>query len=131
MTVTAETADTAGPTGSAGSTARPARAARVRRSRADKPAPDWDLVYKRNYIERLKRDRPPMEVRGELPALIERGYEDVPEEDLVRLYWYGLAHDKPKIGTFMVRVKVAGGVVTPAQLKALAEAGVPNEKPRS
>ena len=61
-----------------------------------------------------------MEVRGELPALIERGYEDVPEEDLVRLYWYGLAHDKPKIGTFMVRVKVAGGVVTPAQLKALA-----------
>ena len=92
---------------------------RARRSRTDKPAPDWELVYKRNYIERLKRDKPPMQVRGELPELISRGYEDVPEEDMVRLYWYGLAHDKPKIGTFMVRVKVAGGLVNAAQLRAL------------
>jgi sulfite reductase beta subunit-like hemoprotein/molybdopterin converting factor small subunit len=96
---------------------RPAR--RARRSRADAPAPDWDLVYKRNYIERLKRDKPPMQVREELPALVSRGYEDVPEEDMVRLYWYGLAHDKPKTGTFMVRVKVAGGLVNAAQLRAL------------
>ncbi len=81
---------------------------------------DWDLVYKRNYIERLKRDRPPMEVRNEFPALIERGYEDIPEEDIVRLYWYGLAHDKPKMGTFMVRVKVAGGLATADQLRQLA-----------
>src|SRR5690348_12220852 len=94
---------------------------RPRRSRADKPAPDWDLVYKRNYIERLKRDRPPMHVRAELPDLIERGYEDIPEEDVVRLYWYGLAHDKPKIGTFMVRVKVAGGLLNATQLRALAD----------
>jgi ferredoxin-nitrite reductase len=94
---------------------------RPRRSRADKPAPDWDLVYKRNYIERLKRDRPPMHVRAELPDLIDRGYEDIPEEDVVRLYWYGLAHDKPKIGTFMVRVKVAGGLLNATQLRALAD----------
>ena len=94
--------------------------ARPRRSRADRPAPDWDLVYKRNYIERLKRDRPPMNVREELPDLIARGYEDIPEEDIVRLYWWALAHDKPKIGTFMVRIKVAGGLVNAAQVRALA-----------
>ena len=93
---------------------------RPKRSAADKPAPDWELVYKRNYIERLKRDRPPLNVREELPALIARGYEDIPEEDIVRLYWWALAHDKPKIGTFMVRIKVAGGLVTPEQLLALA-----------
>lgn len=99
----------------------PSRTERARRhSRADKPPPDWELVYKRNYIERLKRDRPPMNVRDELPALIERGYEDIPEEDIVRLYWWALAHDKPKVGTFMVRVKVAGGLVTAAQAHALA-----------
>ncbi|MBB2893148.1 ferredoxin-nitrite reductase [Flexivirga oryzae] len=95
--------------------------ARPRRSRADRPAPDWDLVYKRNYIERLKRDRPPMNVREELPELIARGYEDIPEEDIVRLYWWALAHDKPKIGTFMVRIKVAGGLVNAAQVRALAQ----------
>jgi len=94
--------------------------ARTRRSGADKPPPDWDLVYKRNYIERLKRDRPPLNVRDELPDLIARGYEDIPEEDIVRLYWWALAHDKPKIGTFMVRVKVAGGLVNADQVRALA-----------
>lgn len=95
------------------------RTPRAPRSRLDKPAPDWDLVYKRNYIERLKRDRPPLHVRDEFPELIARGYEDIPEEDIVRLYWWGLAHDKPKIGTFMVRVKVAGGLVSAEQLRAL------------
>ncbi|MCD6638600.1 MAG: nitrite/sulfite reductase, partial [Nocardioides sp.] len=100
---------------------RPAttRVPRTPRSRGDEPMPDWDLVYKRNYIERLKRDRPGLDVREELSDLIARGYEDVPEEDVVRLYWWGLAHDKPKIGTFMVRVKVAGGLVSAAQLRAL------------
>lgn len=91
-----------------------------RASAADKPV-DWDLVYKRNYIERLKRDRPPMNIPNEWDELIAKGYEDIPEEDIVRLYWFGLAHDKPKMGTFMVRVKVAGGHVTAAQLRQLAQ----------
>jgi sulfite reductase beta subunit-like hemoprotein len=61
-----------------------------------------------------------MNVRDELPELIARGYEDIPEEDIVRLYWYALAHDKPKTGTFMVRVKVAGGLLSGGQVRALA-----------
>lgn len=85
----------------------------------ERPAPDWDLVLRRNSIERLKRDRPPMQVRQELPELIARGYEDVPEEDLVRLHWWGLAHDKPKIGLFMVRIKAPGGIVRPDQVHML------------
>lgn len=88
------------------------------RPRRSGPA-DWDLVYRRNSIERLKRDHPGLDVRGELPRLIERGYEDIPEEDVVRLYWWGLAHDKPKIGTFMVRIKVPGGLVRADQVRAL------------
>jgi ferredoxin-nitrite reductase len=91
----------------------------MRTSRADRPAPDWEQVYRRNFLERLKRDRPPVEVRTELPALIDRGYEAIPEEDLVRLHWWGVAHDKPKIGTFMVRIKVPGGLLTPAQVRGL------------
>ena len=91
----------------------------ARSRRADRPAPDWDLVLRRNYIERLKQERPPMHIRDGLPELIERGYEDISEEEMVRFHWWGLAHDKPKTGTFMVRVKVAGGLMLPAQLKAL------------
>ena len=97
---------------------------RTRPSRADRPPPDWDQVYRRNSLERLKRDRPPMLVRDELREMVARGYEDIPEEDLVRLHWWGLAHDKPKIGTFMLRIKVAGGRITPDQLRGLGRIAV-------
>ena len=47
----------------------------------------WELILKRNSIERLKREKFPLDVLDELPAMIERGYEAVPEEDFVRLQW--------------------------------------------
>src|SRR6478735_749604 len=57
----------------------------------------------------------------ELPALIAAGYENVAEEDIVRLKWWGLYHDKPKIGTFMLRIKLPAGLATPAQLRTIGE----------
>jgi ferredoxin-nitrite reductase len=84
-------------------------------------APTWDTVYERNSVERIKRDRPPLQIRDELPALIAAGYERMPEEDIVRLQWWGLYHDKPKIGTFMLRVKIPSGILTPAKLRAIGE----------
>ncbi len=81
--------------------------------------PTWELIYKRNSIERLKRDKPGLDVLAEIPAMIETGYEAVPEEDLVRLQWYGLYHDKPKTGRFMLRVKTPGGFLTPEKLRVI------------
>src|SRR5437867_13070115 len=86
-----------------------------------KPVPDWDLVYKRNPVERIKRDKSPLGILDELPALIAAGYERMPEEDMVRLKWWGLYHDKPKVGTFMLRIKLAGGRVSPAGLRAIGQ----------
>jgi len=86
-----------------------------------KEAPSWDLVFKRNAVERLKRERFPLDVRDDLPRLIDEGYERVTEEDVVRLQWWGLYHDKPKVGTFMMRVKIAGGVLTSPQLRAIGQ----------
>ena len=34
----------------------------------------WESVYERNSVERIKRDRPPLGIRDELPALIAAGY---------------------------------------------------------
>jgi sulfite reductase beta subunit-like hemoprotein len=82
-------------------------------------APTWESVFERNSVERIKRDRPPLGIREELPALIAAGYERMPEEDVVRLQWWGLYHDKPKIGTFMLRVKIPAGILTPAKLRAI------------
>ncbi|MGH8901696.1 MAG: MoaD/ThiS family protein [Egibacteraceae bacterium] len=83
--------------------------------------PTWDLVHKRNSIERLKEEKFPLDIVDELPQLIALGYEAVPEPDIVRLNWWGLTHDKPKVGTFMVRIKVSGGQLTPAQLRGVGE----------
>jgi ferredoxin-nitrite reductase len=89
--------------------------------RTVKEEPTLELVLKRNSVERIKRDKSPLGMLDELPALIGAGYEQVDEEDLVRLKWWGLYHDKPKIGTFMLRVKIPGGVTPPHQLRAIGE----------
>lgn len=83
--------------------------------------PTWELVYKRNKVERLKREKDPMSVREEFPDFIDEGYEAIPEEDIVRMYWWGIAHDKPKVGTFMVRMKVPSGRISPEELRGVGK----------
>jgi sulfite reductase beta subunit-like hemoprotein len=84
-------------------------------------APDWELVLKRNNVERLKREKFPLELIHELPELGERNYLDISEEDMVRFQWYGLYHDKPKTGYFMMRIKIPSGILTPAQYRTIGE----------
>lgn len=84
-------------------------------------APSWDLVLKRNSIERLKREKFPFDTLQEIPQLAARGYERIPEEDIVRLQWYGLYHDRPKVGTFMMRIKIPSGILSSRGLRTLGE----------
>jgi sulfite reductase beta subunit-like hemoprotein len=83
--------------------------------------PSLELVLRRNSIEKLKAEKQPVDVMKELPELIERGYEAISEEDIVRFMWYGLYHDKPKVGFFMMRIKVPSGILKPAQLRTIGE----------
>ena len=73
-------------------------------------------ILEKNPRERLKAEKHPLDILQELPRLIEEGYEKIPEEDIVRLQWYGLYHDKPRIGYFLLRIKLPGGRVSPRQL---------------
>src|SRR5437879_6880507 len=98
-----------------------ARAAAVAAAAAARAAPDWDLVLKRNNVERLKRDKFPLEIVNELEELGQRNYLDISEEDMVRFQWYGLYQDKPKVGYFMLRVKAPSGIMTAAQYRVLGE----------
>ena len=88
------------------------------------PPPTWEQVLAKNSIERLKRERPPVGVLDELDELGRRHYLDIPEEDLVRLKWYGLYHDKPKVGSYMLRIRIPGGLLPPASLRAVGEVSV-------
>src|SRR6266576_6619330 len=89
-------------------------------TRQQEPA-TWALVLKRKPVERRKQAKAPLGIRDELPALIAMGYENVPEEDVVRMQWWGLYHDKPKVGTFMLRIKVPAGQLAPSELRAIGE----------
>jgi sulfite reductase beta subunit-like hemoprotein len=93
-------------------------------SRTVPPEPTWELVRKRNNVERLKHEKHPLQVIHDIPRFIEGGYEEVAEEDIVRLQWYGLYHDKPKTGTFMLRVKIPNGILTPHQLRIIGQLSV-------
>ncbi|MBI4259030.1 MAG: nitrite/sulfite reductase, partial [Actinobacteria bacterium] len=88
------------------------------------PPPTWERVLQRNSIERLKRERQPHAVLDDLDRLATAHYLDIPEEDLVRLKWWGLYHDKPKVGAFMLRIKVPAGLLPPASLRAVGELSV-------
>jgi ferredoxin-nitrite reductase len=91
---------------------------------ATRAAPDWDLVLKRNNVERLKREKFPLEIVNELEELGQRNYLDISEEDMVRFQWFGLYQDKPKVGYFMLRIKAPSGIMTAAQYRALGQLSV-------
>jgi len=84
-------------------------------------APPWDLILKRNSVERLKHEMFPTELANDWQRLVDTSYEALPEEDIVRLQWFGMYHDKPKIGTFMMRVKIPSGILSPAGLRTIGE----------
>lgn len=84
-------------------------------------APSWETVLKRNSVERLKRDLFPTELTGQWQRLVDTPYERLPEEDIVRLQWFGLYHDKPKVGSFMMRIKIPSGMLSAAGLRAIGE----------
>jgi ferredoxin-nitrite reductase len=100
------------------------RSASAAAAAAARAAPDWDLVLKRNNVERLKREKFPLEIVDEIDELGQRNYLDISEEDMVRFQWYGLYQDKPKVGYFMLRVKAPSGILTAAQYRALGELSI-------
>jgi len=90
------------------------------RRRRQQRALTYEEILRRNYVERIKAEKHPYELANELERLARTSYEEVPEEDMLRLQWLGLYHDKPKVGYMMMRIKVPGGILTPQQLEVVA-----------
>jgi ferredoxin-nitrite reductase len=78
-------------------------------------------VLRRNSVERMKLEKHPFDVIHDIPRFIQMPYEEIPEEDILRMQWYGIYHDKPKVGDFMMRVKIPNGILTPDQLQTVGE----------
>src|SRR5260370_36102337 len=79
------------------------------------------MVRKRNSVERLKHELFPTELTGQWDRMVETSYEKLPAEDTRRLQWFGMYHDKPKIGTFMLRIKIPSGILSAEGLRIIGE----------
>src|SRR5687767_8465643 len=90
----------------------------VRRRERERPLTQEE-VLRRNSVERLKAEKHPYDVLEDVPRFGEIPYEEIPEEDILRLQWYGLYHDKPKTGDFMLRIKIPNGILTADQLRTI------------
>jgi sulfite reductase beta subunit-like hemoprotein len=91
------------------------------RSVPKREPPSRETVLKRNSVERLKAELFPTELANQWRRLTDTPYEKLPEEDIVRLQWFGMYHDKPKVGTFMMRIKIPSGILTPEGLRTIGE----------
>jgi len=98
----------------------PKKRTRKRATRNKRPL-TWEEVRRRNSVERIKHEKQPYDLIDELPELVKTPYEEIDEDDVLRMQWWGLYHDKPKVGDFMMRAKLPGGVVTPDQLRVIGE----------
>ncbi|WP_442602669.1 nitrite/sulfite reductase [Paenibacillus sp. KN14-4R] len=77
---------------------------------------------KLNKMEFVKLEKDGLDV---IRTIIEKyaleGYASIPEDDLNRFKWAGVYEQKPKgNGYFMMRVRINSGIMTTAQVRALA-----------
>jgi ferredoxin-nitrite reductase len=76
-----------------------------------------------NRFEAMKAAKDGLEVLPDLLRYAAAGVpvEEIPEEDLDRMKWYGVFHRKETPGYFMMRLRTPGGRLTGVQLRALAD----------
>lgn len=72
-------------------------------------------------IEELKKEKDGLDIISDLYRYAETGFDSIDPRHFPLFRWYGLYQQKPNVGHFMQRIKVPGGQVNSAQLKALAK----------
>ncbi len=76
-----------------------------------------------NKIERLKSEKDGLDVWPDILRYVAEGtpIEEIPEDDLQRMKWYGVFHRPQRPGTFMMRLRIHGGRLTSDQLRTVAD----------
>jgi sulfite reductase beta subunit-like hemoprotein len=89
-----------------------------------RPATRAELGDERAHLtknERLKIEKPGPKVwQDVLENYSQNGFAAISEDDMERFKWLGVYQQKPKDGYFMMRVKIAGGQLNNAQLRAIS-----------
>jgi ferredoxin-nitrite reductase len=74
-----------------------------------------------NKIEALKSEKDGLDITEDLVRFAREGWKTLGEDDVERLKWVGVFHRKRTPGHFMMRVRMANGILTAAQARLLGE----------
>jgi ferredoxin-nitrite reductase len=74
-----------------------------------------------NKIEALKSERDGLDVTEDLVRFAREGWRTIADDDKERLKWVGVFQRKPTPGHFMMRIRMANGILTAAQARLLGE----------
>jgi ferredoxin-nitrite reductase len=82
-----------------------------------------DPKIKLNKVEKVKAEKDGLDVKDELEYFAQIGWEEVDKTDLeTRLKWLGIFYRPVTPGKFMLRMRLANGVVNSEQMRVLASA---------
>jgi ferredoxin-nitrite reductase len=77
-----------------------------------------------NKFEKMKAEKAPLSLKGELDNFAQIGWEAMDEDDRNhRLKWLGLFFRPVTPGKFMLRMRMPNGILTSGQMRVLAEVG--------
>jgi len=74
-----------------------------------------------NKIEAIKSAKHPLDTLDDIYRYAKLGWEAIPEDDWDRMKWYGLFFRRATPGHFMMRLRIPNGILTTAQLRAIAD----------
>ena len=74
-----------------------------------------------NKIEALKSERDGLDVTEDLVRFAREGWRTIADDDKERLKWVGVFQRKPTPGHFMMRIRMANGILTAAQARLLGQ----------
>ena len=74
-----------------------------------------------NKVEDLKKAKDGLDVWPDLLQYSKTGFSSITPDDMTRFRWYGIYEQQPKVGHFMMRVKIPGGDISSDQWRVLGE----------
>ncbi len=74
-----------------------------------------------NKVEVLKQEKDGLDVWADIERYAKTGFESIDPGDFDRFKWYGVYQQLPKVGHFMMRLKLPGGLANVEQLREIAD----------
>src|SRR5262249_29447059 len=78
-------------------------------------------VCRMNKIEAVKAARDGLEITEDLVRFAREGWRTISDDDKERLKWAGVFFRRPTPGYFMMRIRMANGILTSRQLRLLGD----------